>query len=135
MTPTGSTGTSFLLGIAVSVVASLALWLLLTLPRLATTTQALTIKGASMASNTTVLMIVTAMAVLVLAGVLVAVVYRTRAPKWDELARDQVEEDAIRLRRQELKNAGDSGHLPTAARMATPNSRLTGKHLRQKRFH
>jgi len=42
MTPTGSTGTSFLLGIAVSVVASLALWLLLTLPRLATTTQAVT---------------------------------------------------------------------------------------------
>ncbi|HTI74293.1 MAG TPA: hypothetical protein VL634_04805 [Mycobacterium sp.] len=42
------------------------------------------------------------MAALVLAGVLAAVVYRTRAPNWNELARDQFEEDATRLRRQEL---------------------------------
>jgi hypothetical protein len=48
------------------------------------------------------LVIVAAMAALVLAGVLAAVVYRTRAPNWNELARDQFEEDATRLRRQEL---------------------------------
>jgi hypothetical protein len=111
-------------------------------------------KGACMATNTTVLLIVAAMAVLVLAGVLAGVVYQTRAPKWGELARDQVEEDAIRLRRQELlvdefdakahaarvevdikTVRATSAHDPIAARMATPNSRLTGKHLRQKRFH
>jgi hypothetical protein len=55
-----------------------------------------------MASNAIVLVIVAAMAALVLAGVLAAVVYRTRAPNWNELARDQFEEDATRLRRQEL---------------------------------
>ena len=55
-----------------------------------------------MATNTTVLMIVVAMATLVLAGVLAGVVYKTRAPKWGEIVRDQAEEDALRLRRQEL---------------------------------
>lgn len=55
-----------------------------------------------MATNTTVLMIVFAMAALVLAGVLAGVVYKTRAPKWGEIVRDQAEEDALRLSRQEL---------------------------------
>ena len=55
-----------------------------------------------MATNTTVLMIVVAMATLVLAGVLAGVVYKTRAPKWGEIVRDQAEEDALRLSRQEL---------------------------------
>jgi len=55
-----------------------------------------------MATNTIVLMIVVAMAALVLAGVLAGVVYKTRAPKWGETARDQAEEDALRLRRQEV---------------------------------
>ena len=55
-----------------------------------------------MATNTTVLIVVAAMAALVLAGVLAGVVYKTRAPKWGETARDQAEEDALRLRRQEV---------------------------------
>jgi hypothetical protein len=55
-----------------------------------------------MATNTTLLMIVAAMAALVLAGVLAGVVYKTRAPKWGEIVRDQAEEDAFRLRRQEV---------------------------------
>jgi len=88
-----------------------------------------------MATNTMVLLIVAGMAALVLAGMLVGVVYRTRAPKWEELARDQVEEDTIRLRRAELIKARDNARLPIAGPMATPSSRLTGEHLRQKRFH
>lgn len=55
-----------------------------------------------MGSNTMVLMIVVAMAALVLTGVLAGVVYKTRAPKWGEIVRDQAEEDALRLSRQEL---------------------------------
>jgi hypothetical protein len=55
-----------------------------------------------MATNTTVLIIVAAMAALVLAGVLAGVVYKTRGPKWGEIVRDQAEEDALRLRRQEV---------------------------------
>jgi hypothetical protein len=55
-----------------------------------------------MATNTIVLLVVTAMAALVLAGVLAGVVYKTRAPKWGEIVRDQAEEDALRLSRQEL---------------------------------
>jgi len=48
-----------------------------------------------------VLIIVTTLAVLVLAGVLAGVVYKTRTPRWGEMVRDQVEEDALRLRRQQ----------------------------------
>ena len=55
-----------------------------------------------MPTNTTLLMIVVAMAALVLACVLAGVVYRTRAPKWGEIVRDRAEEDALRLSRQEL---------------------------------
>jgi hypothetical protein len=55
-----------------------------------------------MATNTTVLMIVVAMAALVLGCVLAGVVYQTRAPKWGEKVRDQPEEDALRLRRHEM---------------------------------
>jgi hypothetical protein len=47
-------------------------------------------------------MIVVAMAALVLASVLAGVVYQTRAPKWGEKVRDQAEEQALRLRRQEV---------------------------------
>jgi hypothetical protein len=54
-----------------------------------------------MATNTTLLMIVAAMAALVLASVLAGVVYQTRAPKRGEKVRDQAEEDALRLRRHE----------------------------------
>jgi hypothetical protein len=54
-----------------------------------------------MATNTMVLIIVTTLAVLVLAGVLAGVVYKTRTPKRGEMVRDQVEEDALRLRRQQ----------------------------------
>jgi hypothetical protein len=54
-----------------------------------------------MATNTTVLIVVTTLAVLVLAGVLAGVVYKTRPPKRGEMVRDQVEEDALRLRRQQ----------------------------------
>ena len=56
-----------------------------------------------MATNTTVLIVVTALAVLVLAGVLVGVAYKTRtaAPRQGTTIRDQAEEDALRLRRQE----------------------------------
>jgi hypothetical protein len=55
-----------------------------------------------MAINTALLMIVFAMAALVLACVLAGVVYQTRAPKGGELDRNQGEEDALRLSRQEL---------------------------------
>ena len=41
------------------------------------------------------------MAALVLAGVLAGVVYKTRAPKRVETVRDEAEQDALRLRRQE----------------------------------
>jgi hypothetical protein len=57
------------------------------------------------ATNTTVLILVTAMAGLVLTGVLVLVVYKTRNQQRHgkgETIRDQVEEDALRLRRQEV---------------------------------
>jgi hypothetical protein len=54
-----------------------------------------------MATNTMVLIIVTTLAVLVLAGVLAGVVYKTRTPKSGEMVRDQVEENALRLRRQQ----------------------------------
>jgi Flp pilus assembly protein TadG len=55
-----------------------------------------------MATNTTVLLIVTAMAALVLAGVLAGVVYKTRAPKRVETVRDEADQDALRLRHQEV---------------------------------
>lgn len=55
-----------------------------------------------MGTNTTLLLIVVAMAALVLAGVVAGVVYKTRAPKWGEIVRDQAEEDALQLSRQEL---------------------------------
>jgi hypothetical protein len=51
------------------------------------------------------LILVTAMAALVLAGVLALVVYKTRNQQRNgnsEAIRDQVEEDALRLRRQEV---------------------------------
>jgi hypothetical protein len=54
-----------------------------------------------MATNTTVLLLVTAIAALVLAGVLAGVVYKTRAPKRVETVGDEAEQDALRLRRQE----------------------------------
>jgi hypothetical protein len=57
------------------------------------------------ATNTTVLILVTAMAALVLTGVLALVVYKTRNQQRHgegETIRDQVEEDALRLRRQEV---------------------------------
>ena len=54
-----------------------------------------------MPANTIVLIIVTAVAMLALAGALVWVTYKTKAPKRAETIRDQVEEDALRLRRHE----------------------------------
>ena len=57
-----------------------------------------------MATNTTVLIIVTAMAAVVLTGTLALVVSRTRPSRRivnGTTIRDQVEEDALRLRRQE----------------------------------
>ena len=57
-----------------------------------------------MATNTTVLIIVTAMAALVLAGTLTLVVYKTRPSRRyvnGMTIRDQADEDALRLRRQE----------------------------------
>ncbi len=57
-----------------------------------------------MATNTTVLIIVTTMAALVLAGTLALVVSKTRPARRIVNAptiHDQVEEDALRLRRQE----------------------------------
>ena len=56
-----------------------------------------------MASKTTVLRVVTALAVLVLAGMLVRVVYKTRTPHQratDTNTGDQAAEDALRLRRR-----------------------------------
>lgn len=89
---TGSAATSFLFGIAVGAVESLALASVDALPN----------QGADMATNTTVLLIVVAMAALVLACVLAGVVYQTRAPMLGEKVRDRAEEDTLRLRRQEL---------------------------------
>ena len=57
-----------------------------------------------MASNTTVLIIVTAMAALVLVGALALVVSKTRTKRRTidgTTFRDHLEEDALRLRRQE----------------------------------
>ena len=54
-----------------------------------------------MATNTMVLIIVTTLAVLVLAGVLAGVVYKTRTPRRGGMVREQVEEGALRLRRQQ----------------------------------
>ena len=57
-----------------------------------------------MATNTTVLIVVTAIAALVLAGMLVGVAYKTRTQQRNingETIRDQAEEDARRLRRRE----------------------------------
>jgi hypothetical protein len=58
-----------------------------------------------MATNTTVLIVVTAIAAFVLAGMIVGVVYKTRASRRNvngTTIRDQAEEDALRLRRQEM---------------------------------
>jgi hypothetical protein len=44
---------------------------------------------------------VTALAALVLAGVLAGVVYKTRSPKRSKTVRDPLEQDALRLRGQE----------------------------------
>ena len=57
-----------------------------------------------MATNTMVLIVVAALAVLVLAGVLALVVYKTRSQQRHgkgETLRDQADEDVLRLRRQE----------------------------------
>jgi hypothetical protein len=57
------------------------------------------------ATNTIVLILVTAMAALVLTGVLALVVYKTRNQQHyrkGETMRDQVDEDTRRLRRQEV---------------------------------
>lgn len=57
-----------------------------------------------MATNTMVLIVVAALAVLVLAGVLALVVYKTRSQQRHgkgETIRDQADEDVLRLRRQE----------------------------------
>jgi hypothetical protein len=54
-----------------------------------------------MATNTTILIVVTALVALVLASALAGVVYKTRTPKRVEVVRDPAEEDALRLRRQE----------------------------------
>ena len=58
-----------------------------------------------MATNTTVLIVVAAMAALVLAGMIVGVAYKTRTEGRrvkGETIPDQAEEDALRLRRQEI---------------------------------
>jgi hypothetical protein len=54
-----------------------------------------------MATNTTVLIVVAALAALVFAGALAGVTYKTRTPKRGAMIRDQVAEDALRLRRQQ----------------------------------
>ena len=57
-----------------------------------------------MATNTTVLIVVAAIAALVLAGMLAGVAYKTRTQGRHvkgETIPDQAEEDALRLRRQE----------------------------------
>jgi hypothetical protein len=59
--------------------------------------------GADMATNTTVLIVVTALAALVLAGMLVGVAYMTRTRQRNikgEAIRNQAGEDALRLRRR-----------------------------------
>jgi hypothetical protein len=66
--------------------------------------QARPIEGADMASNTTVLIVVTALAVLVLAGMLVGVRYKTRTPQrhpTDTTTGDEPAEDTLRLRRRQ----------------------------------
>ena len=48
------------------------------------------------------MLLVTALAALVLVGVLAGVMYKTRTPKRGETVREQAEEDALRVRRQEV---------------------------------
>ena len=48
------------------------------------------------------MLLVTALAALVLAGVLAGVVYKTRTRPRGETVREQAEEDALRVRRQEV---------------------------------
>jgi hypothetical protein len=48
------------------------------------------------------LLLVTALAAIVLAGVLAGVVYKTRTPRRGETVREQAEEGALRVRRQEV---------------------------------
>ncbi len=58
-----------------------------------------------MATNTMVLIVVAALAVLVLAGVLALVVYKTRSQQRHgkgETLRDQADKDELRLRHQEV---------------------------------
>jgi hypothetical protein len=55
-----------------------------------------------MGTNTTVLIVVVALAALVLAGVLAGVLYQTRTPHRGEVVRDQADEDSLRRRRQEV---------------------------------
>ena len=88
-----------------------------------------------MGTNATVLMIVAAMAALVLASVLAGVVYQTRGPKWDELVRDQAEEDALRLSRQELL-ANESEAKAHAAQVEIDIKTVRASSLRkQSRVH
>ena len=54
-----------------------------------------------MPTNTTVLIVVAALAAFLIVGALAGVMYKTRTPKRGETIRDQVEEDALRLRRHE----------------------------------
>jgi hypothetical protein len=72
-----------------------------------------------MATNTTVLIIVAAMAALVLAGMLVVVVCKTRTQQRHgkgATVRDQAEEHALQLRRQEAL-ADESAARAHAARV------------------
>ena len=58
-----------------------------------------------MATNTIVLIVVAVLAAVALAGVLAGVVYKTRTPQRHvgaDTLRDQADEDALRLRRQEV---------------------------------
>jgi len=70
------------------------------------------------------LLLVTALAALVLAGVLAGVVYKTRTRPRGETVREQAEEDALRVRRQEV--LADE----YAARAHQPRSRSTSKTVR-----
>ena len=85
-----------------------------------------------MATNTTVLILVTAMAALVLTGALALVVYKTRNQQRHgkgETIRDQVEEDALRLRRQEVKCLQTGSILPPRSHPECPGSLDDGRSL------
>jgi hypothetical protein len=83
-----------------------------------------------MGTNTTVLIVVAAMAALVLACVLAGEVYKTRIPKRGEAIRDQADEDSLRLRRQDML-ADEYAARAHSARVEIDIKTIRARHLEE----